>query len=104
MVEPFTTENARSTANALLLIEVLSPSTMHIDFHEKVDEYKGLPALGSYVICAQDEARVWVWTRSDGAWPDAPDVLEGLDTAVQIPVLGITLPVADIYRNVSVRG
>jgi Uma2 family endonuclease len=104
MVEPFTTENARSTENALLLIEVLSPSTMHIDFHEKVDEYKGLPALGSYVICAQDEARVWVWTRSDGAWPDAPDVLEGLDTAVQIPVLGITLPVADIYRNVSVRG
>jgi Uma2 family endonuclease len=102
LVEPFTQENARSTANALLLVEVLSPSTMHVDFHEKLDEYKGLAALGSYVICAQDEARVWLWTRSDG-WPDAPEVLEGPDAAVAVPVLGITLPLADIYRNVTVR-
>jgi Uma2 family endonuclease len=103
MVEPFTRENARSTANALLLVEVLSPSTMHIDFHEKLDEYKSLVALGSYVICAQDEARVWVWTRSEGAWLDAPEVLEGLDAAVEVPVFGITLPLADIYRNITLR-
>jgi hypothetical protein len=45
-----------------------------------------------------------VWTRSGGAWPDAPEVLEGLDAAVEVPILGITLPLADIYRNVSVRG
>ena len=104
MVEPFTSENARSTANTLLLVEVLSPSTMHVDFHEKLDEYKGLAALGSYLICAQDEARVWVWTRSEDAWPDAPDVIEGLDGAVEVPVLGITLPLAEVYRNISVRG
>jgi Uma2 family endonuclease len=103
MVEPFNQENARATVSALLLVEVLSPSTMHIDLHEKLDEYKGLAALGSHVICAQDEARVWVWTRSDG-WPDAPEVLEGLGAAVEVPVLGITLPLADIYRNVSLRG
>jgi Uma2 family endonuclease len=103
LVESFSGENARSTTNALLLVEVLSPSTMHVDFHEKLDEYKGLAALGSYLICAQDEARVWVWTRSDGAWPDAPDVLEGLDAAVEVPVLGITLPLAEIYRNITLR-
>lgn len=103
MVEPFSHENARSTVNALLLVEVLSPSTMHVDFHEKLDEYKGLQPLGSYVICAQDEARVWVWTRDEGAWPDAPEVLEGLDAAVALPVLGITLPLAQIYRNISLR-
>ncbi|MEA2839626.1 MAG: hypothetical protein QOF41_956 [Methylobacteriaceae bacterium] len=104
MVEPFTEGNARSTANALLLVEVLSPSTMHVDFHEKLDEYKGLAALGSYVICAQDESRVWVWTRSQGAWPDAPEVLEGLNAAVQVPILGITLALVDIYRDISARG
>jgi hypothetical protein len=76
---------------------------MHVDFHEKLDEYKGLPALGTYLICAQDEARVWGWTRSEGAWPDAPEVLEGLAAAVQVPSLGITLPLADIYRNVTLR-
>ncbi|MBV9066876.1 MAG: hypothetical protein JO004_14075, partial [Methylobacteriaceae bacterium] len=103
MVEPFTRENARSTSDALVLLEVLSPSTMHVDFHEKLDEYKGLQPLGSYVICAQDEARVWAWTRHEGAWPDAPEVLEGLDAAVALPVLGIILPLAEIYRNITLR-
>lgn len=103
LVEPFSRENARSTASALLLIEVLSPSTMHVDFHEKLQEYKGLPALGTYVICTQDEARVWVWTRSEGTWPEAPEVLEGLDGVVQVPALGIALPLAEIYRNVTLR-
>jgi Uma2 family endonuclease len=103
LVEPFSGENARSTASALLLVEVLSPSTMHVDFHEKLDEYKGLPALGTYVICAQDEARLWVWTRNDSGWPEAPEVLEGLDAVVQVPVLGIALPLAEIYRNVTLR-
>jgi Uma2 family endonuclease len=103
LVEPFSGENARSTANAMLLVEVLSPSTMHIDFHEKLEEYKGLAALGTYVICAQDEARIWVWTRSDRAWPEAPEVLEGLNAAVAVPALGITLPLAEVYRNVTPR-
>jgi hypothetical protein len=44
-----------------------------------------------------------VWTRSEGAWPAAPDVLEGLDAAVQVPILGIALPLADIYSNVDLR-
>jgi Uma2 family endonuclease len=103
LVEPFSDESARSTDNALLLIEVLSPSTMHVDFHEKLDEYRGLPALGTYLIFAQDEARVWVWTRSDGAWPEAPEVLEGMEAAVQVPILGIMLPLAEVYRNIALR-
>jgi hypothetical protein len=45
-----------------------------------------------------------MWTRSESVWPDAPEVLEELDAAVQVPILGIALPLADIYRNVSVRG
>jgi hypothetical protein len=44
-----------------------------------------------------------VWTRGDGAWPDAPDVIEGLDAAVEVPVLGITLPLAEVYRNIDLR-
>lgn len=103
-VEPFGPEGgARSTTNALLLLEVLSPSTMHVDFGEKLEEYKGLPALGAYLICAQDEARVWIWTRQDGLGPDAPEILAGIESAVPVPALGIELPMAEIYRNVSRR-
>jgi Uma2 family endonuclease len=103
LVEPLNPESARSTASALLLVEVLSPSTLHIDFHEKLEEYRELPALGTYLICAQDEARVWVWTRADGAWPEAPEVLEGLEAVAQVPILGVALPLAEIYRNVTLR-
>jgi Uma2 family endonuclease len=103
MVEPFSSRSARSTDQALLLIEVFSPSTMHVDFHEKLEEYKGLAGLGSYMICAQDAARVWVWTRQEGMWPDEPEVLEGIDASTQIPVLGISVPLAEIYRNIELR-
>ena len=92
--------HVRSTTSALMLAEVLSSSTMHVDFGEKLEEYRRLPELGTYFICAQNEARVWVWTRADGRWPDAPDILEGLDAVVSVPVLGVALPLADIYRNV----
>lgn len=101
MVGPFgAIGSVRSTTAALILAEVLSPSTMHVDFHEKLDEYKSLPMLGTYFICAQDEARVWVWTRTDGAWPDAPAILEGLDAILQLPTLNTTIPLAEIYRNI----
>ena len=101
MIEPFSRALAeRTTTKAVVLFEVLSASSMHVDFHEKLDEYKALSALGTYVICAQDEARVWVWTRADGQWPDSPAILEGLTASIELPVLGVTLPLADVYRNV----
>lgn len=104
MVTPFhATAAARTTRDALLLVEIASPSTVHIDFGEKLREYKALPMLGTYVICAQDEARVWVWTRSDGQWPDGPDILEGLNATVVIPNLEITLPLSEIYANAALR-
>ena len=93
----------RSTVSALALIEVLSPSSLHIDFHEKLDEYKALASLDTYIICAQDEARAWVWTRADGAWPDAPLILEGVEAIIELPVLGVVLPLAEIYRNITLR-
>ena len=102
MVEPFAVDGgARSTTAALLLIEVLSPSTMHIDFGAKREEYLALASLGSYVVCAQDQPRAWVWTRVDGQWSGAPAIVEGLDASVAIPILDIALPLAEIYAHVT---
>ncbi len=104
MAEPFGEDGkARSTTNALLLVEVLSSSTMHVDFGEKREEYLSLPMLETYLICAQDEARVWAWTRQEGRWPDAPDILEELDATAPVPILDLALPLAEIYRNIALR-
>ena len=104
MVEPFGTVGAeRSTLSALLLVEVLSPSSMHVDFRDKLHEYQAIPALGTYIICAQDSRRVWVWTRSGGVWPSEPGIVEAAEGAVDVPVLGVTLPLAEIYRGLDTR-
>jgi hypothetical protein len=102
MVEPYIADNAISASDALLHRRGALALDDACRLSREARQYKGLAALGSYVVCAQDEARVWVWTRSDG-WPDAPEVLEGLDAAVHVPVLGITLPLAEIYPNVMLR-
>ena len=100
MVSPFSSAgDVRSTTDALVLFEVLSASTMHVDFGEKLDEYKRLPLLDTYLVCAQDEARVWAWTRLEGRWPDIPQIAEGHDASVALPALGTVLPLSEIYRN-----
>ncbi|TAD99916.1 MAG: Uma2 family endonuclease, partial [Bacteroidetes bacterium] len=41
--------------NPLAAFEVLSPSTAHIDFTEKLAEYKKIPTLQTYIIISQNE-------------------------------------------------
>ena len=104
MVEPFGAVGAeRSTLSALLLVEVLSPSSMHVDFRDKLHEYQAIPALGTYIICAQDSRRVWVWTREGGVWPSEPQIVEAAEGVVDVPALGVTLKLQEIYLGLDVR-
>jgi Uma2 family endonuclease len=103
MVEPVGgSETGLSTRDALLLVEVLSPSTAGIDVGPKLREYRRLPRLGSYLICSQDETRVSIWTRQpDVAWPDEPLEISGSEGVVTVPVLDICMPLREIYRGVQ---
>jgi Uma2 family endonuclease len=104
MVTPIGTSGSeRTTHEALLLVEIASPSTVHIDFGDKLREYQTLASLGCYAICAQDEARVWIWTRAGGEWPNAPNLIEGLEETIDVPSLGISLPLAEVYQNIKIR-
>jgi Uma2 family endonuclease len=59
-----------STSTPILIAEVLSPSTAGTDFTAKLEEYASIDTLQTYLICAQEEPRAWVWSRrSDGACP-----------------------------------
>jgi Uma2 family endonuclease len=91
---------ARTTETAVLIVEVLSPSTADVDFGPKQREYLNLPTLADYLIVSQDERRIWQWTRGEnGEWPKEPLVTEA--DAVELTALGASLPVQAIYRNVS---
>jgi Uma2 family endonuclease len=102
MVEPAGGPGDGMTAvDALLLVEVLSPSTAATDFGDKVREYLALPTLGTYLICAQDARRVWVWTRGESGWPEQPEVIEDPAASIRIPALDLSLTLEAIYRHVD---
>ena len=61
-----------------LVVEVLSPSTERIDRHEKLDRYKQVPSLGTYLIIAQEERRVdRHWRDANGEWRHEAIVEQG---------------------------
>jgi Uma2 family endonuclease len=103
LVEPIgaSLPDALSTRSAVLLVEVLSPSSVERDMHLKLAEYTSLPALQCYIVASQDAATVWVWQRDDtGTFPSAADEISGLDQEITVHALDITLPLGEIYRGI----
>jgi Uma2 family endonuclease len=102
VVDAMITEGRQlATESPLFIAEVLSPSTMGVDFTEKVDEYTSIETLQTYLICSQDIPRAWVWSReADGSWPKLPTELAGRDTTIPLGGLGIELAMAAIFRGI----
>lgn len=78
--------------NPVLIAEVLSPSTEAYDRGGKFALYRQLPSLRHYLLVAQDQIAVDVFTRQpDGRWvldaytdPDAEMLLEALDCRLSV--------------------
>lgn len=94
---------ALSTDAPSLIVEVLSPSSAGRDMVEKLAEYTSLPSLEAYVVASQDEAIVWVWQRDQATrtFPALPLEIAGLDGSIEIAALGVTVPLAEIYRGIT---
>lgn len=94
--------DGRFSEHPVFLAEVLSPSSLETDLHEKAAEYTALPSLSAYAVLAQDEPRLWLWQRGeDGAFPHAGEMIEGAEALLKLPALGVELALADIYRGVT---
>lgn len=103
VVERLTDDGSSLTTTApVLIVEVLSPSSTGRDMSEKLAEYTGLASLEAYIVASQDEPIVWVWQRQGEAhvFPPLPREIAGRDSAVDLPSLGIALPLADLYRGI----
>jgi Uma2 family endonuclease len=101
IVEPMTAElHQRISGNPVFLAEVLSPSSVGIDFAEKIPEYTAIPSLHAYLICSQDSPMVWLLARDAGAWPDKPKPIEGRNEMVPLLGLGIELSMAALYLGI----
>ena len=88
------------TDQAVLLVEVLSPSTTTDDFGDKLREYLAIPTLQAYLIVSQDAHCVWAWIRGENGFPEKPEIFEADTKAIEVPALGLSLMLRAIYDRV----
>jgi Uma2 family endonuclease len=86
----------RDVSNMIVAFEVLSPSTEGRDLRWKRTAYTSLPSLTHYVAIAQDAVEVIVFARDDDF---AERRIRSIAKAIELRSLGISLPVAEIYRD-----
>ncbi len=87
-------------ANPTLIVEVLSPSTERKDRTVKFDNYRTIPTLREYVLISQDTPRVERFSlKEDGEWTINTAI--GLDASIELPSIGVTLALADVYERVT---
>ena len=81
--------------NPTLLVEVLSPTTEHVDRGNKWQHYQRIPSLQEYVLVSQSEARVeWYRRLPSGGW----EYHEATEGVVQLPS-GVTFDLARLYAD-----
>jgi Uma2 family endonuclease len=85
--------------NPLLIIEVSSPSTQHVDRTKKLAAYVQLPSLQVYWLFEQDERAVTLFDRSGDLW--AIRYLHGEDAVIETPLFDQTFALGDLYRRLG---
>lgn len=86
----------------VVLFEVVSPSSVHEDHVDKRVEYQALPSVQRYVVVEQSRKQLTVHARgAAGAWRE--DTLDG-SAVLEMPEIGVTLPIAELYEDVPLPG
>jgi len=85
--------------NPLLVAEVLSDSTEDYDRGDKFRHYQTVPTLTDYLLVAQDEAHIQLYTRREDHW-EFRDI-SGLDSTVRLPSVETTLALSDVHALIE---
>jgi Uma2 family endonuclease len=92
-------ERLRSLDNPTLIVEVLSESTERNDRGDKWHCYQTLESLSTYILVAQSQPRIEVYTRMEGDdWRFTR--FTGMDGMLPLRSLGRQVMLADIYADV----
>lgn len=94
-----TVEDSHFRNEPILIVEVLSPSTEHIDRREKLLFYQQMPSLQEYVVVEQKKIAVEIHRRQpDGSW--ITYFFNQNDTEVEFQSVSLTMKLEEIYRRV----
>lgn len=93
-------ENPYFRNEPILIVEVISPSTEHIDRREKLLFYQQMPSLQEYVVIEQKKISIEVHRRrSDGTW--ITYFFNHNDDEVEFQSVDLTMKIKEIYRRVK---
>ncbi|HUZ66224.1 MAG TPA: Uma2 family endonuclease [Beijerinckiaceae bacterium] len=87
-------------SDALVIFEILSPSTADRDLRWKRKAYASLPSLQHYVVIAQDSAEIAVYDRSSGF---AERRIASLAGSLDLATLGVSVPLSEIYAGTGLK-
>ena len=82
-----------------LIVEVLSDSTRRIDSGEKCEAYLSIPSLEVYLMVEAEAPVLIVYRRGEHGFHR--EILEGVDSVLALPELGVELPFTDVYEGVD---
>jgi Uma2 family endonuclease len=85
--------------NPVIIVEVLSPGTEHLDREEKRDAYQKISSLKEYLIVAQDAPHITLYRRQGRRWPrhDFGD----LKAAVELASVDSRILIGEIYAGIT---
>lgn len=101
-VPQFHTDRVDTITNPTVVIEVLSASTALTDRNDKLGEYLQIPSVREYGLISQHETKIERYLRQpSGNWlyTQVSDPTGSID----LPSLGCTLALADVYRKVTLE-
>ncbi|MDX2204904.1 MAG: Uma2 family endonuclease [Hyphomicrobiaceae bacterium] len=91
----------RATTEPVLIVEVLSPSTIHTDLEAKPEEYASLPSLEAYIVLSPHDVAALAWVRgSDRLFPASPTEY-GAGGRITVPALGLSISLDDVYAGIA---
>ena len=86
--------------NPVVIFEILSPSTEDHDRGRKFFFYRQIPSFKEYILVDSTKSFVEISRREEnGAWKF--ETISDPDGQLFISSIGISIPMAEVYRNVS---
>jgi Uma2 family endonuclease len=85
-------------SDPVIVFEILSASTAHIDRITKNLEYRATPSIQRYVMLEQSEIGAFVFTRAGDVWISS---VHGPHSMLPLTEAGIEIPIDELYEGLG---
>jgi Uma2 family endonuclease len=89
---------AKVITDPVVVFEILSENSAANDLVTKNAEYRATPSIQRYVVLQQTRLGATVFSRAGELWVAEP--VEGESAMLDMPEIGISVPLAEIYADV----